>query len=35
MRPTLELENFGLSEADLDTVFNAGEILGIGTANFT
>ncbi|MCP4054510.1 MAG: 2-oxoglutarate dehydrogenase E1 component [Mesoflavibacter sp.] len=29
--PTLELENFGLSEADLDTQFNAGEILGIGT----
>lgn len=29
--PTLELENFNLSESDLDTVFNAGEILGIGT----
>ncbi|MEM6516376.1 MAG: 2-oxoglutarate dehydrogenase E1 component [Bacteroidota bacterium] len=29
-RPTLELENFGLSEKDLDTVFDAGEILGIG-----
>ena len=28
--PTLELENFGLSESDLDTVFNAGEILGVG-----
>jgi len=28
--PTLELENFGLSQADLFTVFNAGEILGIG-----
>ncbi len=28
--PTLDLENFGLSEKDLDTVFNAGEILGIG-----
>ncbi|GAA3601336.1 2-oxoglutarate dehydrogenase E1 component [Flavivirga amylovorans] len=28
--PTLELQNFGLSENDLDTVFNAGEILGIG-----
>ncbi|QRM89003.1 2-oxoglutarate dehydrogenase E1 component [Lacinutrix sp. WUR7] len=28
--PTLEIENFGLSESDLDTVFNAGEILGIG-----
>lgn len=29
-KPTLELENFGLSENDLDTVFNAGEILGLG-----
>ncbi|MEE3244486.1 MAG: 2-oxoglutarate dehydrogenase E1 component, partial [Bacteroidota bacterium] len=29
--PTLALENFGLSEKDLDTVFNAGEILGIGS----
>ena len=28
--PTLELENFGLSQSDLSTVFNAGEILGIG-----
>ncbi len=28
--PTLSLENFGLTEADLDTVFNAGDILGIG-----
>ncbi|XCF05898.1 2-oxoglutarate dehydrogenase E1 component [Tamlana crocina] len=28
--PTLDIENFGLTEADLDTVFNAGEILGIG-----
>ena len=28
--PTLELENFGLTANDLDTVFNAGEILGIG-----
>ena len=28
--PTLEIENFGLSENDLDTVFNAGDILGIG-----
>jgi len=28
--PTLEIENFGLSKADLDTVFNAGEVLGIG-----
>ncbi|MEP3838356.1 MAG: 2-oxoglutarate dehydrogenase E1 component [Algibacter sp.] len=29
-QPTLEIENFGLSENDLDTVFNAGDILGIG-----
>jgi 2-oxoglutarate dehydrogenase E1 component len=28
--PTLALENFGLVQSDLDTVFNAGEILGIG-----
>ncbi|NNK88697.1 MAG: 2-oxoglutarate dehydrogenase E1 component [Flavobacteriaceae bacterium] len=28
--PTLDIENFGLSEADLDTVFNAGEILDLG-----
>lgn len=28
--PTLEVENFGLSQNDLDTVFNAGDILGIG-----
>lgn len=28
--PTLALENFGLTEADLDTNFNAGDILGIG-----
>ena len=28
--PTLDIENFGLTSNDLDTVFNAGEILGIG-----
>ena len=28
--PSLELSNFGLSSADLDTVFNAGDIIGIG-----
>ncbi|WP_460220106.1 2-oxoglutarate dehydrogenase E1 component [Psychroserpens sp. MEBiC05023] len=28
--PTLDIENFGLSKADLDTEFNAGETLGIG-----
>ena len=31
-RPTLAIENFDLSEEDLDTTFNAGEILGIGPA---
>ncbi len=33
--PTLALENFGLSEADLGTVFNAGEILGIGATSLS
>lgn len=28
--PTLEIENFGLTQNDLQTVFNAGEIIGIG-----
>ena len=28
--PTLDIANFGLSNQDLDTVFSAGEILGIG-----
>jgi len=28
--PTLDKENFGLTDADMDTVFNAGNILGIG-----
>ena len=28
--PSLELHDFGLSSADLDTVFNAGDIIGIG-----
>src|SRR5690554_5322922 len=30
--PTLAIENFGLSSADLNTVFNAGEVIGIGGA---
>src|SRR5690606_9928867 len=30
--PTLDIENFGLTEADLDTVFLAGEQIGIGAA---
>ena len=29
-QPNLELDNFGLFTIDLDTVFNAGEIIGIG-----
>lgn len=28
--PTLEVENFGLSQDDMETTFNASEILGIG-----
>ena len=28
--PTLDIENFGLSEPDLNTVFNAGSVMGIG-----
>ncbi len=30
--PTLDLENFGLSDADLDTVFTSGVEIGIGSA---
>ncbi|HEY6437629.1 MAG TPA: hypothetical protein VIY47_13640, partial [Ignavibacteriaceae bacterium] len=30
--PTLDIENFGLSKADLDTVFNAGAEIGLGPA---
>ena len=30
--PTLDIENFGLSEADLKLKFQAGEIIGIGVA---
>ena len=28
--PTLDIDNFGLEESDLDTVFDAGSIIGIG-----
>ncbi|VAW24695.1 2-oxoglutarate dehydrogenase E1 component, partial [hydrothermal vent metagenome] len=28
--PTLSIENFGLSKSDLDTIFDAGEIVGTG-----
>jgi 2-oxoglutarate dehydrogenase E1 component len=31
--PTLDIENFGLSESDLSTVFNAGEIMAIGPSS--
>lgn len=31
--PTLDLENFGLSESDLDTLFEAGSEIGIGKAS--
>ena len=30
--PTLEIENFGLNQNDLQTTFSAGEIIGLGTA---
>jgi len=30
--PTLDIENFGLEQSDLDTVFQAGEDVGIGAA---
>lgn len=30
--PTLAIENFGLTHEDLDTVFSAGDIVGIGPA---
>lgn len=31
--PTLDIENFGLTEADLDTVFEAGNLIGIGPSS--
>ncbi|WP_420402094.1 2-oxoglutarate dehydrogenase E1 component [Flagellimonas sp.] len=31
--PSLELSNFDLSDADLDTVFDAGKIIGIGPSS--
>jgi len=30
--PTLDISNFGLEESDLDTVFDAGNIIGIGAS---
>ena len=32
-KPTLEIENFGLSKKDLNKIFSAGEILGLGKAS--
>jgi 2-oxoglutarate dehydrogenase E1 component len=31
--PTLDIQNFGLEESDLSTVFNAGDIIGIGPSS--
>ncbi len=33
--PSLAIENFGLSKDDLDTVFDAGEVLGIGSTTLS
>lgn len=33
--PTLEIENFGLEASDLETVFQAGEQIGIGAATLS
>ncbi|THD69040.1 2-oxoglutarate dehydrogenase E1 component [Robertkochia marina] len=33
--PTLAIENFGLAKSDLETVFNAGNILGIGPSTLS
>ena len=33
--PTLAIENFGLSNDDLETIFDAGEILNIGSKSLT
>lgn len=33
--PTLDLENYGLSDEDLDTVFHAGKEIGIGPAKLS
>ncbi len=32
-QPTLDIENFGLSNEDLSIIFNAGEIMGIGPSS--
>jgi len=33
--PTLDVENFGLNKSDLNLVFNAGEVMGIGPSTLT
>lgn len=33
--PTLDIENFGLSDKDLDTVFQAGKEIGVGPAKLS
>ncbi|MDA9319133.1 2-oxoglutarate dehydrogenase E1 component [Flavobacteriaceae bacterium] len=33
--PNLEIQNFDLSKDDLDSVFNAGEIIGVGATTLT
>jgi len=33
--PNLEIQNFDLSNDDLDSVFNAGEIIGVGATTLT
>ncbi len=33
--PTLDIENFGLEKSDLDTVFHAGSLIGIGNAKLS
>ena len=33
--PNLDVENFGLSQEDLSTVFNAGSIVGIGPSTLS
>lgn len=34
-RPNLDVENFGLSQDDLSTIFNAGSIVGIGPSTLS
>lgn len=32
-KPTMDIENFGLQQSDLDTTFHAGELIGIGLSS--